>query len=222
MAYIVVAIESLTKWVEAKAEMTNTVANAAIFLYKNIIARFGCPKNLVNDRRTHFLNDMVWEMRERFQIEHQKTTPYHPQTNGQTERMNQNLVSILRKTIQDSKRNWDVKITIALWAYRTTFKVTTQTTPFSLVYSIEATLPIEFEVVSLRVATESKLTNSQSPKDRLVSLEALNENQRISAQHIEAIQRRRKITFDKKTQETHPKSQNAGPTLRCHKVGFFR
>lgn len=94
--------------------------------------------------------------------------------------------------MQDFKRNWDVKLTAALWAYRTTFKVTTQATPFSLVYGIEATLPIEFEVESLRVAIDARLTDNQSLKNRLASLEALDENRMMSAQHVESIQKRRK------------------------------
>ena len=88
-------------------------------------------------------------MTDRFKIDHRKTTPYHLQTNGQTEHVNGTLVSILHKTVMDSKRDWGVKLTTALWAYQTTFKVTTQATPFSLVYGLEATLPIEFEVKSL-------------------------------------------------------------------------
>ena len=83
--------------------------------------------------------------------------------------------------VQDSKRDWDMKLTAALWAYRTTFKVTTRATPFSLVYGIEATLPIEFEVESLRVAIDSRLTDSQSLKSRLAVLESLDENRRRSA-----------------------------------------
>lgn len=141
---------------------------------------------------------MIREMTNKFQIDHRKTTPYHPQSNGQTERVNQTLVSILRKTLQDSKRDYNTKLTAALWAYKTTFKVTTQATPFTLVYGIEATLPIEFEVKSLRVAVNSRLTDSRSLRSRLAFLEELDERRRMSAQHIEAIQRRRKITFDKK------------------------
>lgn len=80
----------------------------------------------------------------------------------------------------------------------TTFKVTTHATPFLLVYGIETTLPIEFEVESLRVAVETRLTDSQSLRRRLTTLEELDESHRLSAQHIEAIQRRKKIAFDKK------------------------
>jgi transposase InsO family protein len=198
MVYIVVATEYLTKWAEAKVVKTDTAAHAATFMYENIITRFGCPKILVSDRGTHFLNDLIREMTNRFQIDHRKTTPYHPQTNGQTERVNGILVSILRKTVIDSKRDWDVKLTAALWAYRTTYKVTTHATPFSLVYGLEATLPIEYEVESLRVAIGSRLIDKQSLKNRLTDLEELDERRRTAAQHIEAIQRRRKIIFDKR------------------------
>ncbi len=100
-------------------------------MYENIITRFGVPKILVSDKGTHFLNDLISEMTQRFKINHRKTTPYHPQTNGQTERVNGILVGILRKTVIDSKRDWDVKLNAALWAYRTTYKVITQVTPFS-------------------------------------------------------------------------------------------
>lgn len=198
MAYIIVATEYLTKWVEAKAVRSNDAKNAAVFLFENVITRFGVPKILVSDRGTHFLNEVIEAMTERFQIDHRKTTPYHPQTNGQTERVNQTLGTILRKTVRDSKRDWDVKLPAALWAYRTTYKVTTRATPFSLVHGIEAVLPIEFEVPSLRIAIDARLTESQSLKARLVELEALDEGRRRAAQHIEAIQRRRKVLFDKR------------------------
>ena len=127
---------------------TDTAEHAATFMYENIISRFGVPKILVSDRGKHFLNSLIREMTGRFQIDHRKTTPYHPQTNGQTKRVNGILVSILRKTVLDSKRDWVTKLTAALWAYRMTYKVTTHATPISLVYGLEATLPIEYEVES--------------------------------------------------------------------------
>ena len=168
------------------------------FMYENIILRFGCPKILVSDSGSHFLNELFEEMTTKFRINHRKTTPYYPQTNGQTERVNGILVSILQKTVLDSKRNWDVKLMAALWAYRITFKATTRATPFSLVFGIEVTLPIEFKVEALRVAVSSRLPVKQSLRNRLTELEELDEKRRVAAQHIEAIQRRRKIIFDKR------------------------
>ena len=197
MKHIIVATEYLTKWAKAKAVKDNNEKNAAIFLFEQVIARFGCPKILVSDRGQHFLGKVVAEITHRFQIDHRKTTPYHPQTNGNTERVNQTLATILRKTVLDSKRDWDSKLPAALWAYRTTYKVTTQATPFSLVYGVEAVLPIEFEVPSLRIAVDSRMTDKESLVRRLERLEKLDEDRRQSAQHIEVIQRRRKMVFDK-------------------------
>ena len=126
---------------------------------------------------------------------------YHPQANGQTEHVNWILVSILWKTVLDSKRDWDVKLTATLWAYMTTFKVNTRATPFSLVFEIEATLPIEFEVEALRIAVSSHLPVKQSLRNRLTNLEKLDERRREAAQHIEAMQGRRKIIFDKRNKK---------------------
>ena len=198
MKHIIVATEYLTKWAEAKAVKANDAVHAANFLFEQVITRFGCPKILISDRGTHFLNTVIESMTKRFDINHRMTTPYHPQTNGNTERVNQTLVNILRKTVQDSKRDWDTKLPAALWAYRTTYKVTTKATPFSLVYGVESILPIEFEVQSLRIAVNERLTMAPSLVERLLMLESLDEVRRASAQHVEAIQRRRKLAFDKR------------------------
>ena len=101
-------------------------------------------------------------------------------------------------TVLDSKRDWDVKLTAALWAYITTFKVTMQAIPFSLIFEIEATLSIACEVEAFRVAVNSRLTDKQSLRNMMTDLEELDERRRVAAQNIEAIQRRRKITFDKR------------------------
>ena len=131
--WIIVATEYLTKWAEAKAVRADNAKHTAIFIFENIITRFGCPRVLVSDRGGHFINDLISELTKFFMIKHQKSTPYHPQTNGQTERTNQTLCHILHKTISDAKRDWDEKLPAALWAYRTSYKVTTRATPFMLV-----------------------------------------------------------------------------------------
>ena len=86
----------------------------------------------------------------------------------------------------------------ALWAYRTTFKITTHATLLSLVYEIEVTLSIEFEVESLRITVGTRITDNQSLRNKLTDLRELDEQRRVAAQYNKAIQRRRKITFDKR------------------------
>ena len=108
MAYIVVATEYVTKWTEAKAVKTNTAAHASTFMYENIISRFGCLKILVSDRGTHFLNSSIQEMTYKLKIDHKKTTPDHPQTNDQTERVNGTLH--YKETMVDLTKHVRIKV----------------------------------------------------------------------------------------------------------------
>ena len=67
--------------------------------------------------------------------------------------MNKNIKRILRKMVETS-RDWLEKLPFTLWAYRTSFRTSTEATPYSLVYGMEAVLPVEIEMGSLRVALE--------------------------------------------------------------------
>jgi len=72
-----------------------------------------------------------------------------------------------------------------------------RTTSFALMYGIKATLPIEFKVQTLRIAIDERLDDTDSLPEHLKQLEALSEVRRLSVQHVETIQRCRKIAFDK-------------------------
>ncbi|MCO5601865.1 hypothetical protein L7F22_055990 [Adiantum nelumboides] len=152
--YILVAIDYCTKWVEVVALKDNKAQSAAKFLYHNIMTRFGCPVELVSDRGKHFLNEFIFELTKTHMIMHKKSTAYHPQANGQAESTNKTLIKILKKIVQENKKDWDEKLNSALWSFRTAFKVTTGMTPFRLVYGLEAVVPMEFVVLSLRVTAE--------------------------------------------------------------------
>lgn len=71
--------------------------------------------------------------------------------------------------------NWDSKLLKTLWAYRTTYKMTTKFTPFRLVYSQEVILPIELELPLLRNATKEHLRDKESFQERIAMLEHLDE-----------------------------------------------
>ncbi|KAL6327438.1 hypothetical protein AAG906_019751 [Vitis piasezkii] len=80
-----------------------------------------------------------------------ESSAYRLQTNGAVEAANKNIKRILRKMVETS-RDWLEKLPFALWAYRTSFRTSTGATPYSLVYGMEAVLPVETEMGSLRVA----------------------------------------------------------------------
>ena len=83
-----------------------------------------------------------------------------------------------------------------LWAYRTTVKTATGFTPFHLVHGVEATLPIECEIPTLRTAIEL-LPDTAPLEQRLLNLESLDEDRRSSLQNNEATKKLSKATFDR-------------------------
>lgn len=80
-------------------------------------------------------------------LRHDSSTPYYPQANGQVEAVNKVLVTMLQRTVGMHKSNWHLMLFSTLWAYRTSLKDATGFTPFQLVYGLEATLPIECEIL---------------------------------------------------------------------------
>ena len=73
---------------------------------------------------------------------------------------NKNIKRILRKMVE-TFRDWSEKLSFALWAYRTSFHTSTRATPYSLVYGMEAVLPVEIEMRSLRVALEQQISKTE-------------------------------------------------------------
>ena len=71
--------------------------------------------------------------------------------------MNKVLLAILKKLVNENRTNWDEKLYSTLWAFRTSYKVATGFTPFKLVFGVEAIVPMEFLVPSLRIAVAERL-----------------------------------------------------------------
>lgn len=138
--YIIVATDYLTKWPEARAVSEATAVKAANFIYDEIICRHGCPQTILSDRGTHFRNHIVDNLLEKFRIKHLYSTPYHPETNGLTERFNRTLCESLAKTTETTT-SWDKNISSVLFAYRTAKQATTKIEPFYLVYGRTAQFP---------------------------------------------------------------------------------
>ncbi|GJY39436.1 reverse transcriptase domain-containing protein [Tanacetum coccineum] len=75
--YILVAVDYLSKWVEAKALPTNDARVVVKFL-KSLFSRFGAPRAIISDRGTHFCNDKFDKVMSKYGITHLLSTPYHP------------------------------------------------------------------------------------------------------------------------------------------------
>nr|GEX96003.1 reverse transcriptase domain-containing protein [Tanacetum cinerariifolium] len=119
--YILVAIDYLSKWVEAKTLPINDAQVVCKFL-KSLFARFGTPRAIISDRGTHFCNDQFAKVMLKYDVTHRLATAYHPQTSGQVEVSNRGLKRILERNVGKNRISWSDKLDDALWAFCTVSK----------------------------------------------------------------------------------------------------
>nr|GEY50855.1 reverse transcriptase domain-containing protein [Tanacetum cinerariifolium] len=142
--YILVAVDYLSKWVEAKVLPTNDARIVMKFL-KSLFARSGTPRAIISDHGTHFCNVKFAKVMSKYEATHRLATAYHPQTSGQVEASNRGLKRILERTVGENHASWSEKLDYALWAFRTAYKTPIGCTPYKLVYGKSCHLPIELE-----------------------------------------------------------------------------
>ncbi|KAG9458886.1 hypothetical protein H6P81_003394 [Aristolochia fimbriata] len=196
--YILAATDYFSKWAEAAAYKEIKAATVVDFIRTQIVYRYGVPRYIMTDNGTPFRNKTMDNFCEKFGIRQRTSTTYNPAANGLAEAFNKTLCKILKKTVAGNKKDWHERLGEALWAYRITFRTPTESTPYSLVYGVEAVLPLEIQIPSLRVALREGLTEEENIRLRLQELESLDEKRLEAQQRLECYQARLTRTFNKK------------------------
>jgi hypothetical protein len=80
--YILVAVDYVSKWIEAIPSQNNDHKTLIKFLKENILSRIGIPQAMISDAETHFCNKSFESSMKKYGITHKVATPYHPQTSG--------------------------------------------------------------------------------------------------------------------------------------------
>ena len=173
--YILVAVDYVSKWVEAVALPRNDAGVVLNFLKKNIITRFGAPRTIISDGGSHFCNRQFEKLMMKYGVKHKIATPYHPQTSGQVELTNRELKKILEKTVQVSRKDWSSKLDDALWAYRTAYKIPIGMSPYRMVFGKTCHLPVELEHRSYWATRFLNFDLQKAGEKRMLQLNELNE-----------------------------------------------
>ncbi|KOM51977.1 hypothetical protein LR48_Vigan09g063600 [Vigna angularis] len=108
--YILVAVDYVSKWVEAAALPTNDAKVVVSFIKKHFFSRFGVPRAIISDGGLHFHNKQFASLLGKYGVRHKIATPYHPQTSGQVEISNRELKRILEKIVSSSRKDWSRKL----------------------------------------------------------------------------------------------------------------
>jgi hypothetical protein len=195
--FILVAIDYFTKWVEASSYAHVTQKMVKCFIEKDLICRYNSPEKIVTDNAQNFNGKIITELCVKWKIKHSNSSPYRPKMNGVVKAANKNIKKIIQKMIVTYK-DWHEMLPFALHAYRITIRTSTGATPYSLVFGMEAVMPLEVEIPSLRVLIESKLEEVEWAKVRYEQLNMISEKRLAAICHHQLYQRRMAKAYDRK------------------------
>ena len=177
--HVIIAVDWLTRWAEAKAVNNIDADTCSSFLYDDICCRYGVPESLRSDHGRSFDNEVVEHLAELLRINHHMSTPYYPQSNGLVERLVQTFKVALRRSIQDQLAGaagvddepspfWSHLVPSTLFAYRTTPHSALGVSPAEVVFGRSLRLPGDNSLVSPPLAGESSLPASFDHKEAIL------------------------------------------------------
>ena len=190
--YAIVFMDFCTKWLKVFAAPNQTSETIAKLLVEHVIARHGVPEQLLSDRGSNFLSELVLNICKLLDIKKINTSGYHPQTDGLVEKFNSTLIGMLSKSVAKHGRDWDTHLPYLLFAYRTSVQSSTGDSPFFLLYGRDARIPTEAVLSQPQTAYQVDMDDYKS---ELIA--NMSDAWELACKNIESAQSKQKIKYDK-------------------------
>ncbi|XP_033739355.1 uncharacterized protein K02A2.6-like [Pecten maximus] len=193
--YILMMVDQFTKSVELAALPNQSAETVAYSFVGQILSTFGCPLQVHTDQGSNFESQLFTELCQLLEITKTRTTPYHPSSNGQVERLNRTVLQMVRCCIQGQDDTWDYYLPMIKMAMHATENRSTGFTPNMLMLGREVFQPLDLMVGSPPPKAEM---SHQWVRHLTESLSRIHE---LARQHLGRTQRRQKRDHDSKLTE---------------------
>ena len=147
---VMVMQDHFSKYVVAYVVKDQTAHTTAETLRSGYFGLFGAPAYLVSDQGKAFTDHLITNLCELYGVQKLRTSPYHAQTNGQVEWMNQTIICMIGKLEQDKKAHWSEHLPEMLSAYNGTCSAVTGYSPYFLLFGRKARMPVDYLFPTLR------------------------------------------------------------------------
>ena len=157
--YILAVTDYFTKWVEIYAIPDQSAITCAEVILDEFIGRYGCPYNIHSDQGRNYESTVFTELCRLLEIRKTRTSPYNPRCNGQVERFNRTLISMIKSFLKGKQRERDRNLGSLADAYYATVHESTGMTPNLLMFGKENRLQIEVILGTGKTSTGEEITS---------------------------------------------------------------
>ena len=141
---VLVLLDHFSKYIVAYVVKDQTARTATETLRNGYFRLFGGPAYLISDQGKAFMGHIITHLCDLYGVQKLRTSPYHAQTNGQVERMNQTIICMIGKLEEDKKACWSKHLPELLLAYNATCSAVTRYSPYYLLFGRRSRIPVDY------------------------------------------------------------------------------
>ena len=153
--FALIVTDHFTRFTQIYGTKKNSALAAADKIFNEYIPHYGFPLRFHSDQGKEFCNRLHTRLQQLAGVKASRTTPYHPQANGQVERVNRTVINMLKTLGEKEKQNWKAFLPKLAFAINTTVNKSTTFSPYFLMFGRSPILPIDL-IFGIEPRTEAE------------------------------------------------------------------